>query len=344
MSALYWSAEASSKEGPGGSRSHRWLELKRGAPKPHSPSSPRVGGICWQGAGSHFPVFTATNARSWRAAGPGREVPSRFLSQSSHCLSDSPRGGRGGGAAGASLLGRINPWSLSSSPALSSAPCKLFRSLLHTNFPRGSAGKEPACQCRRHRRHGFNPWVGKIPWRRKWQPTPVFFSEKSHGQRSLADYSPKGHKESYATEYTHTHTHTHTHTAHTHTHTHTQLCEAGATDTSVRTQESDLRHHTSVPGHSSTLVRSARAPQGLLQPKAGFPFSHCTQRGFLTEDEAFSSHFQFLLVSEGPRSSKNDIRRQGYRLNPMSFLPPSSCVETYPAVRWCFEMQPLGSI
>ena len=141
---------------------------------------------------------------------------------------------------------------------------------------------------------------------------------------------------------THTHTHTHTHTQHTHTHT--QLCEAGATDTSVRTQESDLRHHTSVPGHSSTLVRSARAPQGLLQPKAGFPFSHCTQRGFLTEDEAFSSHFQFLLVSEGPRSSKNDIRRQGYRLNPMSFLPPSSCVETYPAVRWCFEMQPLGSI
>ena len=91
---------------------------------------------------------------------------------------------------------------------------------------------------------------------------------------------------------------------HTHTHTaHTQLCEAGATGTSMRTRESDLWHHTSVPGHSSTLVRSARAPQGLLQPKAGFPFSHCTQRGFLTEDEAFSSHFQFLLVSEGPRSS-----------------------------------------
>ena len=34
-------------------------------------------------------------------------------------------------------------------------------------FPSGSAGKEPACQCRRHKRHGFSPWVGKIPWRRK---------------------------------------------------------------------------------------------------------------------------------------------------------------------------------
>ena len=41
---------------------------------------------------------------------------------------------------------------------------------------------------------GFNPWVGKIPWRRKWQPTPVFLPGNSHGQRSLAGYSPWGHK------------------------------------------------------------------------------------------------------------------------------------------------------
>ena len=47
--------------------------------------------------------------------------------------------------------------------------------------------KESACQCRRR---GFDPWLGKIPWRRKWQPTPVSLSGKSHGQRSLADYSP----------------------------------------------------------------------------------------------------------------------------------------------------------
>ena len=42
----------------------------------------------------------------------------------------------------------------------------------------------------------FHPWVGKIPWRRKWQPTLVFWPEKSQGQRSLAGYSPNGRKES----------------------------------------------------------------------------------------------------------------------------------------------------
>ena len=45
------------------------------------------------------------------------------------------------------------------------------------------------------RRPGFNPWVGKIPWRRKWQPNPVFLPGESHGQRSLVGYSPWGHKE-----------------------------------------------------------------------------------------------------------------------------------------------------
>ena len=50
-------------------------------------------------------------------------------------------------------------------------------------------GKESACQCRRHK---FNPWVRKIPWRRKWQPTPVFLPGEFHGQRSLASYNPWG--------------------------------------------------------------------------------------------------------------------------------------------------------
>ena len=50
-------------------------------------------------------------------------------------------------------------------------------------------GKEPACQCRRCR---FDPWIGKIPWMRKWQPTPVFLAGNSHGQRSLVGYSPWG--------------------------------------------------------------------------------------------------------------------------------------------------------
>ena len=55
------------------------------------------------------------------------------------------------------------------------------------------SGEKSACQCRRH---GFSPWVGKIPWRRKGPPTPVFLPGKSHGQRSLAGYSPPGNKES----------------------------------------------------------------------------------------------------------------------------------------------------
>ena len=47
---------------------------------------------------------------------------------------------------------------------------------------------------------GFNPWVGRIPWKREWQPTPVILPGEFHGQRSLAGYSPWGHKESGTTE------------------------------------------------------------------------------------------------------------------------------------------------
>ena len=68
-------------------------------------------------------------------------------------------------------------------------------------FPGGASGKESTCQRRRCRRWRFYPWVGKIPWRRKWQPTPVFLAGKSHGRRSLAGYSPWGHKESDMTEH-----------------------------------------------------------------------------------------------------------------------------------------------
>ena len=53
-------------------------------------------------------------------------------------------------------------------------------------LPRWLSDKEPACQCRRHKRLGFDPWVRKMPCRRKWQPTPVFWPRNSHGQRSLA--------------------------------------------------------------------------------------------------------------------------------------------------------------
>ena len=69
-------------------------------------------------------------------------------------------------------------------------------------FRGGSGGKEPACQCGRLERGEFDPWVGKIPCRRKWQPTPVFLPREFHGQRSLAGYHPWGCKESDTTEAT----------------------------------------------------------------------------------------------------------------------------------------------
>ena len=71
-------------------------------------------------------------------------------------------------------------------------------------FPGGASDKESACQCRRHKRLGFNPWVGKIPWSRKWQSTPAFLPVEFHGQRSLAGYRLWGCKELDMTEHTHT--------------------------------------------------------------------------------------------------------------------------------------------
>ena len=50
-------------------------------------------------------------------------------------------------------------------------------------FPGGASGKEPTSQCRKHKRHGFDIWVGTIPWRRKWQATRAFLPGESHGQR-----------------------------------------------------------------------------------------------------------------------------------------------------------------
>ena len=69
--------------------------------------------------------------------------------------------------------------------------------VVRNRLPRWLSGKESACQCRRL---GFDSWSGKIPWGRKCQPTPVFLLGKSHGQRRLAGYSPRGHKESDETE------------------------------------------------------------------------------------------------------------------------------------------------
>ena len=62
-------------------------------------------------------------------------------------------------------------------------------------FPGGARDKEPTCQFRRHKRHEFDPWVGKIPWRREWQPTPAVLPGESQAQRSLVAYVSSGHKE-----------------------------------------------------------------------------------------------------------------------------------------------------
>ena len=73
--------------------------------------------------------------------------------------------------------------------------------------PSWHSGKEPTCQCRRHKRCRFDPWVLTIPWRRKWQPASVFLPGKFQGQRSLEGYN--GATKSQTQLSTHTHTHTH---------------------------------------------------------------------------------------------------------------------------------------
>ena len=80
-------------------------------------------------------------------------------------------------------------------------PWPQFESL--TSGEGGNGSKESACQCRRCNGWLFDLCVGKIPWRRKWWPTPVFLPGKFHEQRSLLGYSPRGCKESDMIEHTH---------------------------------------------------------------------------------------------------------------------------------------------
>ena len=74
--------------------------------------------------------------------------------------------------------------------------------LVILGLPRWHSGKHFSCQCRRCKRHGLDPTVGKIHWRRRWQPTPVFLPGKSRGL-----WSPWGCKESHTTERLHFHFH-----------------------------------------------------------------------------------------------------------------------------------------
>ena len=79
--------------------------------------------------------------------------------------------------------------------------CNFCELMYSWGIPRWHSGRESTCQCRRCKRCGFDPWVGKIPWNRKWQPTLVFLPGKSHEQRSLVGYSPWDHKESDTSEH-----------------------------------------------------------------------------------------------------------------------------------------------
>ena len=89
-----------------------------------------------------------------------------------------------------SLSGGCEVWQHSTQPCL----CKY---LLRSVLPGGSDGEEPACNAGRPR---FDAWVGKILWRRKWKPTPVFLPGEFPGQRSLTGHSLWGHKELDMTE------------------------------------------------------------------------------------------------------------------------------------------------
>ena len=71
--------------------------------------------------------------------------------------------------------------------------CALY---FYWEFPDRAVVKKLPLIARRRKRFGFNPWVEKIPWSRKWQPTPEFLPGESYGQRSLVGYSPRGRKES----------------------------------------------------------------------------------------------------------------------------------------------------
>ena len=80
------------------------------------------------------------------------------------------------------------PWTAGyqAPPSMGFSRQEYWSEVLLPSLPYGASGKEPTCQCRRHKRHRYDPWVRKIPWRRKWQPAPICLPGKSHGQWRLA--------------------------------------------------------------------------------------------------------------------------------------------------------------
>ena len=125
-------------------------------------------------------------------------------------------------------------------------------------FPWWLSGKESACQCRRHRRRGFDPWVWKIPWRKAWQP---FLPRKSHGQRRLVGYSLWGHKESGTTE----------HGENTHTPSHTYLLKVVCPPKSAFLEgELHIHTHTHTHTHTHKITSHAYLPEVVCPPNSAF--------------------------------------------------------------------------
>ena len=85
------------------------------------------------------------------------------------------------------LLSNKQEWTVNTHSNMDESQNHYDENIGNKSFSGGTSGTESACH---RRRCGFDPWVGKIPWRRAWQPTPVFMLRESHRQRSLAGYSP----------------------------------------------------------------------------------------------------------------------------------------------------------
>ena len=123
---------------------------------------------------------------------------------------------------GPKSLAGYSPWSHKESGTTEQLPflsfCSLTLVLTKVGLPGHASGKEPNCQCRRRKKHGFDSWVWKIPWRRARQPTPILawripWTEEPGGLQSIRSQRD-GHNWSdlvLARPRTHTHTHTHTH-------------------------------------------------------------------------------------------------------------------------------------
>ena len=127
-------------------------------------------------------------------------------------------------------------------PAPGSGRTGSISHVLLSGFPGDASGKEPACQCRRHKRHGFDPWVGKVPWRKAGQPTPVFLPGESHA------HSPWGRKELDTAEAT----------WHTHMLLDSQLACSARGGTGPRAQGSRIREGRRPPSHTQRTADAHR--------------------------------------------------------------------------------------